>query len=291
MQIPGPDGFLLSPGDPLRAAHLRLNDYLFAEESRSPATTPFDVAPWRKLPKRELPGQTLSVLKRLKWLDDHDVELKNAHLARIRLVTLLRVLYKIKAPYTEADLVALLDDTSILLGRISPEGPVDRVMEYLKTSDLTPELCRALRDFQSSLKEEASGSQASIQSIRQCLHMLLWMDEWQPLDPSRCWSECIRRDFRAMTGERRIKWRALFKHLRGNAPVRMPAGWASDVQPLLAAVGIEDFRDKIEEWFAPFRSGESLPLSVARQPRTQMHGLVLRSGARSWSQRLRSLAS
>jgi hypothetical protein len=263
MQIPGPDGFLISPDDPLRAAHLRLNDYLFSEEGRNTATTPFNVAPWRKLPKRELPGQTLSVLKRMRWLDEHDSELKDAHLARIRLVTLLRVLYKIKAPYTETDLIALLDDTSALLGRISPEEPVERVMEYLKTADLTPELCRALRNFQSSLKEEASGSQATLQSIRQCLHMLLWMDEWQPLDPSRCWSECIRRDFRAMTGERRTTWRALFKHLRGNAPVRMPAGWARDAQPLLAAVGIEDFRDKVEEWFAPFRSGEALPLSVA----------------------------
>lgn len=263
MQIPGPDGFLLSPDDPLRAAQLRLNDYLFAEEGRNTATTPFDVSPWRKLPKRELAGQTLAILKRLKWLDEHDAELKDAHLARIRLTTLLRVLYKIKAPYTESDLVALLDATSVLLGRISPEGPVDRVMEYFKTGDLTPELCRALRGFQSSLKEEMSGSQASMQSLRQCLHMLLWMDEWQPLDPARCWSECIRRDFRAMTGESRTRWRALFKHLRGNAPVRMPAGWARDAQPLLAAVGIDDFRDNIEDWFAPFRSGEPLPLSVA----------------------------
>jgi len=239
-----------------------LNDYLFAEEGRNTATTPFDVALWRKLPKRELAGQTLSVLKRLRWLNEHDAELKNAHMARIRLVTLLRVLYKIKAPYTEPDLTTLLDETSVLLGRISPEGPVDRVMEYLKTANLSPELCRALRTFQSSLTEEASGSQNSLQTIRQCLHMLLWMDEWEPLDPARCWSECIRRDFRAMTGERRVKWRALFKHLRGNAPVRMPAGWARDAQPLLVAVGVDDFRDKIEEWFAPFRSGTPLPLSV-----------------------------
>jgi len=65
MQIPGPDGFLLSPDDPLRAAQLRLNDYLFAEEGRNTATTPFDVSPWRKLPKRELAGQTLAILKRL----------------------------------------------------------------------------------------------------------------------------------------------------------------------------------------------------------------------------------
>src|SRR5258708_20623062 len=93
-------------------------------------------------------------------------------------------------------------------------------MEYLKANDLTQELCRALREFQGSLREEMSVSQASMQSLRQCLHMLLWLDEWEPLDPARCWSECIRRDFRAMTGDRRAKYHALLKHVRGNAPVR-----------------------------------------------------------------------
>jgi hypothetical protein len=43
----------------------------------------------------------------------------------------------------------------------------------------------------------------------------------------------------------------------------MPAGWARRAEPLLAAVGIEDFREQIHVWFAPFRSGEPLPLSVA----------------------------
>jgi hypothetical protein len=156
-----------------------------------------------------------------------------------------------------------MDATAPLLGRIAPYGPVDRVTEYLKTHDLTPDLYRALRHLQSNLREETSESQTSMQSLRQCLHMLLWMDEWEPLDPARCWSECIRRDFRAMTGERRVRWRALLKHLRGNAPVRMPAGWAKQAAPLLAAVGLEDFRDSITLWFAPFRPGEPLPLSVA----------------------------
>ena len=65
-----------------------------------------------------------------------------------------------------------------------------------------------------------------MQSLRQQLHMLRWLDEWEPLDPARCWSECVRRDFRSFSGDRRTAWRALLKHLRGNAPVRMPAGWA-----------------------------------------------------------------
>src|SRR5438105_782056 len=107
LSIPGPDGFLLSPDDPLRAAHMRLNDYLLADEQRQ-STSPFDVATWRKVPKRELAKQIQAVLERLTWLDQHDAELETAHLSRIRLATLLRVLYTLKAAYTEPELRALL---------------------------------------------------------------------------------------------------------------------------------------------------------------------------------------
>lgn len=260
--FPGPDGFLVSPDDPLRAAQLRLNDYLLGEEQRAP-NAPFDMSVWRKLPKREIAGQIEGTLRRLRWLDQHDAELENAHLARLRLGGLLRALYTMKAPYTERDLRTLLDLTVPLLGRIGPYGPVEHVGTYLQGNDLTLELCASLRRFQSNLREEMSTSQASMQSLRQQLHMLLWLDEWEPLDPARCWSECVRRDFRNFSGERRAKWRALLKHIRGNAPVRMPAGWAREAQPLLGAVGIDDFREQVHIWFAPFRSGEPLPLSVA----------------------------
>jgi hypothetical protein len=34
MEIPGPDGFLLTSDNPLHAEHLKLSDYLLAEEER-----------------------------------------------------------------------------------------------------------------------------------------------------------------------------------------------------------------------------------------------------------------
>jgi hypothetical protein len=262
MQVPGPDGFLISPDDPLRAAHLRLDDYLFAEEQRGPSEA-LDVKIWRKLPKPVVAEQVEAVLRRLTWLDAHDAELENAHVSRKRLIALLRVLYTLKAPYSEPELRKLLDLTVGLLGRIAPYGPVELVGIYQASNDLTPELCASLRRFQAALREEMSSGQAAMQSLQQQLHMLLWMDEWEAIDGSKCWSDGVRLDFRTFQGERRAKWRALFKHLRGNAPVRMPAGWARDAEPLLNAVGRDDFRQQIYTWFTPFRSGEPLPLSVA----------------------------
>ena len=143
---------------------------------------------------------------------------------------------------------------------LSPDSPVDHVMEYLKENDLTPELCQSLHRYHENLRDY--GSAASMQSLRQRLYTLLFMDEWDPLKPSKCWSESIRRDFRAMAGERKAKWRRLLKHIRGNAPKRMPRSWAREAAERLAAVGIEDFNQQLAVWFAPFRSGEPLPLSI-----------------------------
>lgn len=221
-----------------------------------------DLARFKKLPKRQIIDLIRAILTHYAWLREHDAEIRDAHEQRLKLVALLRTLYTTKKlPCTEADLRMMLDLTAPLLDYIAPDGPVDYVMEYIKDHDLTPELAASLHDFQENLKE--SGSVASMQSLRQRLHTLLFMDEWEPLNPAKCWSESIRRDFRAMEGERKAKWRRLLKHIRGNAPKRMPPAWAREAAEYLAAVGIDDFNQQLALWFAPFRSGEPLPLSVA----------------------------
>jgi len=103
-----------------------------------------------------------------------------------------------------------------------------------------------------------STGQAAMQSLLATAAHAAVAGRMEPLDPARCWSECVRRDFRAFSGERRAKWRVVAETPpREIAPVRMPAGWAREAEPLLAAVGIEDFREQIHVWFAPFRSGQS----------------------------------
>jgi hypothetical protein len=259
----GPDGFPIAPGHALLAAHIALSEFLLAEDARELARTPPDDKAWKKRPKRFLIDTLQAILQRLNWLNAHDRELEKGHVTRLQLVRLLRVLYTVKLPCTEPDLRALLDLTAPLLETIAPYGPGEYVVEYLRRDDLTPALCTSLRGFKSSLRIEGSTGQAAMQSLLQTLHMLLWLDEWEPLDPARCWSESVRRDFRAMTGERRKRWRRLLKHLRGNAPRRIPDGWAREAAPLLADVGLEEFHAQFTTWWAPFRSDQPLPLSVA----------------------------
>ena len=255
----GLDGFTFQQSDRLAPLYSLLNDYV------AEPVTDFDrFVPdqkWKKLPKRQTIDLIEAVLRRFNWLVEHDAELRDAHFSRLKLIKLLRQLYTRKLPCNETDLRMMLDLTVPLLDHIAPDGPVDYVMEYFKENDLTPELCSSLHNFQANLVE--AGSVASMQSLRQRLHTLLFMDEWEALDPARCWSECIRRDFRSMTGERRKHWRQFLKQIRGNAPQNMPASWAREAEAFLSAVGIDDFVDQLSLWFAPFRSGQPLPLSVA----------------------------
>lgn len=238
-----------------------LAQYLAETPNRSDWDDSPDLSKWKKLKKRQIIDLIEAILKRYAWLREHDAEISNAHQERLKLVDLLRTLQTVKKlPCTEADLRMMLDLTAPLLDYIDPDGPVDHVMEYVKQNDLTPELCQSLHNFQSNLREV--GSVASMQSLRQRLHTLLFMDEWEPLKPSKCWSEAIRRDFRAMEGERKTHWRQLLKHIRGNAPKLMPPAWAREASDRLADVGIDDFNQQLALWFAPFRSGEALPLSI-----------------------------
>jgi hypothetical protein len=238
-----------------------LDQYLAETPNRSDWDESPDLSKWKKLKKRQIIDLIEASLKRYAWLREHDAEIPNAHQPRLKLVNLLRTLYTVKKlPCTEADLRMMLDLTTPLLDYIAPDGPVDHVMEYMQENDLTPELCQSLHSFQANLREV--GSVSSMQSLRQRLHTLLFMDEWEPLKPSKCWSESIRRDFRAMEGERKTHWRRLLKHIRGNAPKRMPPAWAQEASERLAVVGIDDFNQQLAMWFAPFRSGEPLPLSI-----------------------------
>jgi hypothetical protein len=71
--------------------------------------------------------------------------------------------------------------------------------------------------------------------------------------------------FRSMTGDRSGRLaRFVEAPARQCASAMMPGDWAREAEPLLAAVGIEDFkRGQFCLCSPPFQSGQPLPLSVA----------------------------
>src|SRR5262249_6165418 len=106
-------------------------------------------------------------------------------------------------------------------------------------------------------------SQTLAQQLRQRLYMLLWHDEWDAVDPKRCWSEGIRHAYREMSGERRTKWRALLYHIRGDGGSEASASWGKEARERVHEVGLGDVRACFGAWLAPVQRGEPLPLSIA----------------------------
>jgi len=88
-------------------------------------------------------------------------------------------------------------------------GPEELLVTFVEANDLTPELAAELRLFQAELKGQLGSmkyqSRAGYQVAVQHVHMLLWRDGNDPLDRSRCWSEIVRGDLRAMVGERQTR--------------------------------------------------------------------------------------
>src|SRR6185369_2735490 len=95
--LPGPDGFSVLQQDRLHDAQLLLNEYLTTEEMHD--LERFSPDPkWKKFSKRQTIDLIEAALRRLTWLHEHDAELKDGHLSRLRLVKLLRSFYTKKLP-------------------------------------------------------------------------------------------------------------------------------------------------------------------------------------------------
>ena len=142
---------------------------------------------------------------------------------------------------------------------------IDCLVEHFGKHGLTSELCAEMRRFRTRFQESVGGvyGQGADLLAHQRLNMLLWHDEWDELDPAACWSEGVRRDYRAMTGGRRVKWRALLHHIRGDTGSKPPKPWVKEAQKRLAAVGAEDFAATLRASFEAFRAPEPVKLSLA----------------------------
>jgi hypothetical protein len=261
--IIGPDGFLCSRSDPHYDFHLQLNEILV--EQAKPGADPYALAGAgietlrKRFSERELIALITVIIMRKAWvaLDANDIAQPKAWGDRLHYIR--AQLYSAKLPFTATDLCRLMPVCDHYLGLI------DCLVDHVKLHGVTPELCTEMRRFRTRFQDSVGGAYGQGTDLigLQRLNMLLWHDEWDALDSDSCWSERVRRDYRAMTGDRRAKWRALLHHLRGDAGSKPAKPWVKEAQKRLAAVGIEDFRTMIRTWFEAFRAPEPLKLSLA----------------------------
>jgi hypothetical protein len=263
----GPDGFLATAETPDYPTHVQLAAHLRERQAEGGAALERALPRLRKeLSKPELVALIRAIHARIAWIAEHERELSEPQRWQEFLAVLARNLYAPGLPFEAADLTLMLEGHRrhrALWGF----GPEELVVAYLEAHDLTPELTAALRRFLAELQGVPGGmkyqSQAGYQVAAAHVHMLLWHDETDPLDPARCWSDGVLRDLRAMTGERKAHWKALFRHIKGNAPAKPAKGWIKEAEKRLAAVGREDFSNRVRAWLEPFRGPEPQRLSVA----------------------------
>ena len=263
----GPDGFLATADKPDYPAHVLLTGYLRERQAEGGSALERALPRLRKeLSKVELVSLVRAIHARIAWIVEHEGELSEPRRWQDFLAQLARNLYAPSLPFEPSDFVLMLDGHRRYQALWS-FGPEELLVAYLDTHDLTLALGAALRRFQAELQGMPGGmkyqSQASYQIAAAHVHMLLWHDEEDPLDPRRCWSDIVRADFRAMSGDRKARWKALLRHIKGNAPAKPAKSWVKEGQKRLAAVGHGDFADRFHAWLEPFKSGEPQRLSVA----------------------------
>lgn len=263
----GPDGFLATEDVADYAAHVILSDYLRERGEKGGEALERILPRLRKeLGKRELVSLIRAIHARIAWIASEERGLSEPRRWQEFLAQLARNLYAPNLPFAEADLIRLLEGHR-RYSMLWSFGPEELVGAFLATRDLSPDLANELRRFQVELKGGSGQgkyqSQSSYQSAVQQVHMMLWHDEGDALDSARCWSDRVRGDLRAMTSPRKAAWKALFRHIKGNAPAKPSPSWRKEAEKRLGAVGLDEFRERFFTWLAPFERGEPQSLSVA----------------------------
>jgi hypothetical protein len=266
LATPGPDGFLATPDVADYPSHVLLTEHLRERQAAGGEALERALPRLRKLPKGELVALIRAIHARIAWIAEHDSELSEPRRWQDFLAQLARNLYAANLPFAAEDLITMLEGHRKHCALWS-FGPEEMLVAYLETHDLSSTLAAELRRFYADLKGAPGGmkyqNQAGYQSALQQVHMLLWHDESDPLDPSRCWSDRVRGKLRAMSGARQASWKALLRHTRGNAPAKPAKAWLKEAEQRLARVGLDDFRERFCCWLAPFGSAEPQSLTVA----------------------------
>ena len=266
LATPGPDGFLATPDVADYPSHVLLTEHLRERQAAGGEALERALSRLRKLPKGELVALVRAIHARIAWIAEHERELSEPRRWQDFLAQLARNLYAANLPFAAEDLITMLEGHRKHCALWS-FGPEEMLVAHLETHDLSSTLAAELRRFHADLKGAPGGmkyqNQAGYESALQQVHMLLWHNESDPLDPSRCWSDRVRGELRAMSGTRQASWKALLRHIKGNAPAKPAKGWLKEAEQRLARVGLDDFRERFCCWLAPFSSAEPQSLTVA----------------------------
>ena len=177
---------------------------------------------------------------------------------RVEIESIQRQLLAARPALDGVDLVELIEtDTAAGMGASTREL-LGQVKEHVRRNGYTLRLVEAIERWHAGCYGSASAL-----GLRRQMGWLLWVEDVAPIREGDCWSHRIRKELRAMPPEERKKWRAIVEHATFVLGRKPPRGWEKAAKTALAAVPAVEFRERIRRWFAPFREGERLHLTVS----------------------------
>ena len=249
--MPQNDGFVPETDSRFGSAHSQIASFLMDPKgSLLPAQS-------SKFEKTEQLSLLCAAMEQVQYQRSHGRGRVN-----LALTELVKKLAGRKLPYSEADLVWILNRAALILTPKDPklwhldlECPIPGVIPALldelelcaRQKPLSEDIREPLAQLQAVLKpmEFQGGYKKSLQRVET---MLEGKAAGVP-DDGEPWAAAIRKDVAAMPSTVRKHWLALLENAPKGTTAKPTVKWKEKADKLLAAVGPEVFAQQVEQWF------------------------------------------
>lgn len=170
-------------------------------------------------------------------------------------------LYGRDLPYHEADLCDLLKLSRHDCGHgedVAP--PLEIALTYAREHGLSPDLLAAVRVFIGGLK---GLSGIKVQSVKRKAGLLLLLEDADPEDRLRCWSDRFRTGLLRIPVSEQNHWRWLVLQMNPNDVYSVPKTWVKPAKKFLADLGPEKALSQLREWWPDPGEQASWPIQTA----------------------------
>jgi len=106
------------------------------------------------------------------------------------------------------------------------------------------------------------GTAAGDHMLRAQAEWFAWFENITPIDLDACWSNRVKQSIREMATKEAAAWSAMLENNTFIITGKPPMKWLKAGAGLFPKVGAAAFRLRFLEWFAPFRKGEALRLTI-----------------------------
>ena len=183
------------------------------------------------------------------------------------IMEMFRGLLRRNLPLGEADVLRLLrwpvSGSTPVIKWLPLTGIANAAEKWAETNQIGQDMQEALNALVGPLRRAAHDNDC--RKIADRLDALLAGGPRIALEPGEAWSDAALADLDGMRGKARQKWDALLLYCQAGGRAKYSERWRTGVEPLLAAVGFDPFKEHLLRWF-PWWTGRGRNPSNAGLP-------------------------